>query len=346
MKRTHIILVVLLAVVLIVVVVIVLASRPANTPGTAAPTWQSQYDLGVRYLSQGNYQEAIIAFRAAIEINPRRADAYIGLAEAYIALGDIDAAIAALQEGLLAIPDNERLQSMLDDLIAQDGSGSSESAGPAQGNETPGPSDNEDLPPLIPVLIRQEVFRTGGILVGHSTYEYDEMGYIKREEHFRDHSSYWHGETPDHFVFTHEYDEASDMTSVLRDGEFEYQKPGRIMGTRSFSSQQLNILKNPYPEVYSGSNFWMIADFPLGSSAPRPQTVENFDRRPDPDEYERSWESWGLTFPVRAEYEYDENNNAVFIRTIDRYGNETGYAILHWALLVLQPDGTYIMDNR
>ena len=26
--------------------------------------WQEQYDLGVRYLSEGNYEEAIIAFTA------------------------------------------------------------------------------------------------------------------------------------------------------------------------------------------------------------------------------------------------------------------------------------------
>ena len=27
-------------------------------------TWQEQYDLGVRYLSEGNYEQAILAFEA------------------------------------------------------------------------------------------------------------------------------------------------------------------------------------------------------------------------------------------------------------------------------------------
>lgn len=40
-------------------------------------TWQEQYDLGVRYLEDGDYEEAIIAFTAAIEIDPKRAEAYI-----------------------------------------------------------------------------------------------------------------------------------------------------------------------------------------------------------------------------------------------------------------------------
>lgn len=46
-------------------------------------TWQEQYDLGVRYLSEGNYEEAIIAFTAAIEIDPKQAPAYAGRGDAY-----------------------------------------------------------------------------------------------------------------------------------------------------------------------------------------------------------------------------------------------------------------------
>ena len=49
-----------------------------------APTWQEQYDLGVRYLSEGNYEEAIIAFTAAIEIDPKQATAYVGRGDAYV----------------------------------------------------------------------------------------------------------------------------------------------------------------------------------------------------------------------------------------------------------------------
>ena len=36
---------------------------------TATAAWQEQYDLGVRYLSEGNYREDIIAFNAAIHFN-------------------------------------------------------------------------------------------------------------------------------------------------------------------------------------------------------------------------------------------------------------------------------------
>ncbi len=62
-------------------------------------TWQEQYDLGLRYLSEGSYEEAILAFTAAIEIDPKQAEAYIGLADAYIGQGDVDRAMKVLQKG-------------------------------------------------------------------------------------------------------------------------------------------------------------------------------------------------------------------------------------------------------
>ena len=66
------------------------------------PTWQEQYDLGVRYLSDGNYEEAIIAFMAAIEIDPKQPDAYLKAAETYEVMGDMEAALAILQRGVEA----------------------------------------------------------------------------------------------------------------------------------------------------------------------------------------------------------------------------------------------------
>lgn len=69
------------------------------------PPWQEQYDLGVRYLSEGNYQEAIIAFQAAIAIDPKQVDAYINLADAYIATGDTELAAQVLSNALENVED-------------------------------------------------------------------------------------------------------------------------------------------------------------------------------------------------------------------------------------------------
>lgn len=59
------------------------------------PEWQEQYDLGVRYLSEGNYEEAILAFTAAIEIDPKQPVLYIGRADAYIGSGETEENLAA-----------------------------------------------------------------------------------------------------------------------------------------------------------------------------------------------------------------------------------------------------------
>ena len=74
------------------VMVILLLAACSGTPSTEGTeqemTWQDYYDLGIRYLSEGNYEEAVIAFSAAIEINSRQAQAYAGRGAAYADLAE------------------------------------------------------------------------------------------------------------------------------------------------------------------------------------------------------------------------------------------------------------------
>ena len=86
----------------------------------AGATWQEQYDLGVKYLSEGNYEEAIIAFTAAIEIDAKRPEAYIGLADTYVALDDLEKAIEVLALALQNIGDNESIQNKMDEISHRD----------------------------------------------------------------------------------------------------------------------------------------------------------------------------------------------------------------------------------
>lgn len=79
-------------------------------------TWQEQYDMGIRYLSEGNYEEAIIAFTAAIEIDPKQADAYVGLADAYVAQGDLEKARQILEDALPVVSDPNAIRTRLDRL--------------------------------------------------------------------------------------------------------------------------------------------------------------------------------------------------------------------------------------
>jgi len=83
--------------------------------GHSTSTWQEQYDLGVRYLSEGKYEEAILAFTAAIEIDPKKPEAYLGAADAYVSTGDKQAGIMILEQGFDSTADSE-IRSRLDEL--------------------------------------------------------------------------------------------------------------------------------------------------------------------------------------------------------------------------------------
>lgn len=81
----------------------------------AKGAWQEQYDLGMRYLNEGNYEEAVIAFTAAIEIDAKRPEAYLGAADGYVGLGDYASARSILERGYAETGD-ESLKNLLDAL--------------------------------------------------------------------------------------------------------------------------------------------------------------------------------------------------------------------------------------
>lgn len=86
-----------------------------EVPSHEALTWQAQYDLGIRYLSEGNYEEAIIAFLSALEIDPKRSEAYAMASNAYQAAGNLEQAIAILEQGV-SVAGSDDLQKMLDEF--------------------------------------------------------------------------------------------------------------------------------------------------------------------------------------------------------------------------------------
>ena len=91
-------------------------------------TWQEQYDLGVRYLSEGNYEEAVIAFTAAIKIDSKHPEAYLGLSDAYTEQGDIANAVKVLERGQEQTGD-QTIQERLEQLLALQDSGALNSYG-------------------------------------------------------------------------------------------------------------------------------------------------------------------------------------------------------------------------
>ena len=82
--------------ILIVLIALIVGIGIYNTPTNRL---SRQLDLGQRYLEEQNYEQAIVEFDKAIAIDPMSVDAYLGKAEAYESMGDIDMAIQTLADG-------------------------------------------------------------------------------------------------------------------------------------------------------------------------------------------------------------------------------------------------------
>ncbi len=66
-------------------------------------TTTKQLSLGEKYLSELEYDKAIVAFNKVIDIEPRNMKAYLGLCEAYVGLNQTDEAIRILENAIEVI---------------------------------------------------------------------------------------------------------------------------------------------------------------------------------------------------------------------------------------------------
>lgn len=79
---------------------------------------QTQLDLGRKYVSELDYENAIIAYEKALEIDPYCSEAYFGLSEGYLALGQQDKAIEIMEQAKNMLPGNVEVYISLTELYA------------------------------------------------------------------------------------------------------------------------------------------------------------------------------------------------------------------------------------
>lgn len=178
--------------------------------GQTNDSWQEQYDLGVKYLSEGNYEEAILAFEAAISIDPKRAEAYAGMAKAYMAMNNHDQAVESLQRGMEAVGESEILSNTWTELGLAPLTNNKGEADPQENSSTGEVSfleiTPEEITKLLPSLTQPESTRTereqqengfyeiseydtNDFLIRTVTYTQDETE-IGRIEYYRDRDNF------------------------------------------------------------------------------------------------------------------------------------------------------------
>lgn len=92
-KKIIIILVVLIAIVIIMASVAIALLQGGDS-------YASRIESGYRYLLEGDFNNAILQFRYAIEEDGTREDAYYGLYQAYLQSGDTELAVTVLRVGI------------------------------------------------------------------------------------------------------------------------------------------------------------------------------------------------------------------------------------------------------
>ena len=181
--------------------VLVILAALVSCGQKAEATWQEQYDLGMRYLDEGNYEEAILAFTAAIEIDEKRPEAYIGRGDAYAlsgdtednlsaAQGDYEAAIAldeTLPEAWLGLADvyvrrgdYEKAMEILREALEKTGNDQSIADKLAE-------MESGDFSDSAGNIRRVNVYELDGTLTRYREYEYDDLG---RQCGWRNYSRY------------------------------------------------------------------------------------------------------------------------------------------------------------
>lgn len=82
----------------------------------SSDTWEEHYDLGVKYLSEEKYEEAVVEFTAAIDIDSKQSDTYLGRAEVYAHLGKKEKAIEDFQHAIDLRPDTPEIYEKISDI--------------------------------------------------------------------------------------------------------------------------------------------------------------------------------------------------------------------------------------
>ena len=106
----------IIAVAVCIIVVIVTITAIALSASSDNNDIVKKLETARKYLTEMKYEEAKALFEEVIEADPKCEEAYIGLADVYIGLGDEDKAMAVLKQGIDNVGETSDLKKKLKEL--------------------------------------------------------------------------------------------------------------------------------------------------------------------------------------------------------------------------------------
>lgn len=292
-QRTRILIYILVAITVVIMgSIAILNNHHADKPVSA----QEHIDLGHTYLIELSYDKAVIEFTEAIEIEPLNADAYLGIAEAYLGVGDTEKAIEWLEKGY-SLTGDERLKNMIDELKAED-------------NEIVTNNDGSYYEMAFNAdgkIIHEDFYDENGNYFGCADIEYYPNGNIKSETYYREDGSYYVAEYDINKKITKKINYNSDGSIDFYE-VYEYDSNGNMLSNMSYYGD--NSLRRYSKYKYDANNYEIYYEI-YDSLRYRKETYtdENMHK-----EITNIWNvKYNNDYTIVYTYPIDENNGGLWL---------------------------------
>jgi len=258
-----------------------------------------QLDLGQKYLEEMDYEQAEVAFNKAIEIDPRSAEAYLGLIEGYIRTGEFDMGLEYAKKGYEMTGD-ERLKEKIEMIES--------------GNITA--SNGWEM--------RSEYYDGGGKLTGYTIYLYCLQGlqysvYYRADGSIEEKNEYQFDENGN-CVRLDSYDENGILLSYVVN---EYDENGNSFCGYVYDGNS-NLMRYDIDEFNESGNLVRRNYYDENNNLTSYDTLE-YDERGNcvrRNEYTKSGNLYRYSI-----YEYDESGNCIHANHFDENGKLTSYSM-------------------
>lgn len=220
-KAVKIMLCIILALVLLIGGMILYITVSMNK----APNWEDQYDAGIGHLEKGNYDEALTALKAAVELEPTRYEAYVAQGDAYMELGRFKEALIVYQKAYHLAPEaqdtiREKLR-LVWNVIGEETEPTADTEETVPETTAAETEPVEIVAPEQRKISRIETLHNGEIS-SEDVFTYDNDGKILQ----RTTSGYRNGEKTDSVVMEYVYDDGGFLTGIKEANspfsEYEY----------------------------------------------------------------------------------------------------------------------------